>query len=58
MWLNMPFEAVDDNKGVCRDVSYIGHAGNGDVEIKIIADMDIEYLIELAMQALLYQLEA
>jgi len=56
MWLNMPFEDVDDPKGLCKDVTNIGHMGNGNAEIKITNNGDMDYIIQLAIQALNYQL--
>ena len=58
MWLNMPFDAVEDKKGICKDVTNNGHMGNGSAEIKITTEMvDVTYLIELVKQALAYQME-
>lgn len=33
IWVNMRFNEVADPKGICRDVSGIGHIGNGEVEL-------------------------
>nr|WP_254075638.1 DUF262 and DUF1524 domain-containing protein [Paenibacillus tritici] len=33
IWVNLRFIEVADPKGICRDVSGIGHLGNGDVEV-------------------------
>ena len=57
MWLNMPFDAVDDPQEICKDVTNIGHVGNGDAEIKITGETDINYVLGLASQALSYQME-
>lgn len=57
MWLNMPFDAVDDPQEICKDVTNIGHMGNGDAEIKITGETDINYVLGLASQALSYQME-
>ncbi len=43
---------LDDPKGICRDVSSIGHWGNGDYEIAIRTDEDIEYIMSLIKQSL------
>lgn len=52
MWLNMPKGELDDPKGICRDVSSTGHWGNGDYEIAIRTDEDIEYIMSLIKQSL------
>ncbi len=56
VWLNMPYQEIEDQKNICRDVSAVGHHGNGDIEIKIDSIEDVDYIIELASQALDYQL--
>lgn len=56
MWLNMPFAEVNDPKNICKDVSNIGHMGNGDAEIRITDTLNIDEIIQLAKQALIYQL--
>ncbi len=56
MWLNMPFDVVDDPQEICKDVTNIGHMGNGGAEIKITGETDINYVMGLALQALSYQL--
>ncbi len=33
LWVNMHFNEVADPKGICRDVSGVGHLGNGEVEL-------------------------
>lgn len=52
MWLNMLKGELDDPKGICRDVSSIGHWGNGDYEIAIKTDEDLEYIMSLIKQSL------
>ena len=47
MWLNTTFGSLDDSKGIGRDVTNIGHWGNGDYEIQISNDDDIEYVFSL-----------
>src|SRR5690554_3784206 len=42
MWLNLQKGELDDPKGICRDVSQTGHWGNGDYEIAIQTDEDLE----------------
>jgi uncharacterized protein with ParB-like and HNH nuclease domain/predicted transport protein len=49
--LNMSFDEVDDPEGVCRDVSNVGHYGNGDVEFGITSTDQIEYAMSLIRQS-------
>ncbi len=52
MWINMPKGELDDPKKIARDVSSIGHWGNGDYEIQIKTDEDLEYILSLVKQSL------
>ena len=52
MWLNLQKGELDDPKGICRDVSQTGHWGNGDYEIAIQTDEDLEYILSLIKQAI------
>jgi uncharacterized protein with ParB-like and HNH nuclease domain/predicted transport protein len=56
--LNMPFEEIDDPRGLCRDVSQVGRWGNGDVEIGLDSLGELPYVIGLVRQALDRQLTA
>lgn len=38
---------LDDPKGLVKDVSNIGHIGNGDYQIQIECDKDLEYIMSL-----------
>ena len=51
IWLNMEKGKLSDAKELTRDVSNIGHHGNGDYEINIDSDSDIEYVVSLIRQA-------
>ncbi|MDI6839248.1 MAG: DUF5655 domain-containing protein [bacterium] len=51
IWLNMKKGELNDPKGLFRDVSRIGHWGNGDYELRIQDDKDIEYITSLAQQS-------
>ena len=51
IWLNLRKGELDDPKGLFRDVSNIGHWGNGDYELQVSDDRDIDYVISLAKQA-------
>lgn len=50
MWLNVKYGKLEDSKNVARNVSEIGHHGNGDYEITLSNDDDIEYIISLVRQ--------
>jgi predicted transport protein len=52
IWLNMSKGELDDPKGIAKDVSTTGHWGNGDYEIKIQNDDDLEYVLSLIKQSL------
>lgn len=56
MSLNMKFQDLRDPKGITRDMSSIGHYGNGDVEVAI-KDLDeLPYVIGLIRQSLEQQM--
>lgn len=50
--INVKRGELDDPKGIMRDVSGIGHFGNGDYEIKISDDKNLEYIMSLVRQAI------
>ena len=52
MWINLNKGELDDSKGMARDVSAGGHWGNGDYEIFIDSDEDLEYIMSLIKQSL------
>jgi predicted transport protein len=49
--LNMPFAEVNDPKGICKDVSDVGHWGNGDVEVALDSLDDLPYVMGLIRQS-------
>ena len=51
IWLNMRKGELNDPKGICRDVSETGHWGNGDYELSIQEDKNIDYIVDLAKQS-------
>lgn len=53
IWLNLKKGAIDDPKKLARDISTVGHWGNGDYEISISDDKNLEYIISLIKQAYL-----
>ena len=49
--LNMKKGELDDRVGLARDVSTIGHWGNGDYEITVDTDTDLDYVMYLIKQS-------
>jgi predicted transport protein len=52
MWLNMQQGELDDPKELARDVSSVGHWGNGDYEIVMRTDEEMEYILSLIKQSM------
>ena len=52
MWINLSKGELQDPKMLTRDVSKIGHWGNGDYEIQVKDDEDLEYILSLIKQSL------
>ncbi|WP_199119363.1 DUF5655 domain-containing protein [Pedobacter sp. ASV28] len=52
LWVNLKKGKLDDPKGLARDVSRLGHWGNGDYEIAIKDTKDLEYIMSLVKQAI------
>lgn len=52
MWLNLQQGELDDPKEIARDVSSVGHWGNGDYEIVMRTDEEMEYILSLIKQSL------
>jgi len=50
-WINVKKGELDDPKGLCRDVSNIGHYGNGDYDLKITEGSDLDYIMFLVNQS-------
>jgi uncharacterized protein with ParB-like and HNH nuclease domain/predicted transport protein len=53
--LNMPFSAIKDPKGWCKDISGVGRWGNGDVEVGMSSLEELPYLLDLIRQSLEHQ---
>jgi len=49
--LNMPFAEISDPKGLCRDVTSVGHYGNGDVEVSLTSLDELPYVMGLVRQS-------
>lgn len=52
IFLNAKWGTLDDSKGIARDVSSIGHSGNGDYQVQVDSDADLEYIMSLVKQVL------
>lgn len=52
IFINAKIGTLYDPKGLVKDVSNIGHRGNGDYQIQIENDKDIEYIMSLIKQVL------
>jgi len=52
IFINLPKGALDDPKDLMRDVSKTGHFGNGDYEMLVKDDKNLEYLMSLVKQAI------
>lgn len=51
IWINLKKGEIEDFKGILKDVSSVGHWGNGDYEIRIENDDEIDYIISLIKQS-------
>lgn len=52
LWINLKKGILDDPKNLMRDVSNIGHWGNGDYELVVKNTDDLEYIMSLIKQAI------
>ncbi len=52
LYLNMPFNELQDEKNLARDMTNKGHLGNGDIEVKLETKESIPYYLGLIKQAL------
>jgi predicted transport protein len=51
LWINLSKGELDDPKNIARDVSDIGHWGNGDYETLVKSTDDLQYLMTLIKQS-------
>ena len=56
LMLNMQFHEIQASRGSAKDVTYVGHWGNGDVEVGLSKSEDLSYVMGLIRQALDKQL--
>jgi predicted transport protein len=52
IFINAKIGSLDDPKGLAKDVSNIGHRGNGDFQVQIENDNDLEYIMSLIKQVI------
>jgi predicted transport protein len=52
LWLNLSKGELEDSKNIMRDVSETGHWGNGDYELQIDSDENLEYILSLIKQSI------
>lgn len=50
--INVKSGKLDDPKKLTKDVSNLGHWGNGDYELRVDSDKDLEYIMSLVKQAI------
>lgn len=55
--LNMPFHAIDDPKGLCRDVTHLGRWGNVCVEVHLSTHEELPYVMGLVRQSFERQMD-
>lgn len=55
LWINLKLGQLDDSKRLTRNVSNIGHYGNGDYELIIADTKNLEYIMSLVKQSLYWQ---
>lgn len=52
IFINLKSGELDDPKQIAKDVSKVGHWGNGDYQIQVENDKDLEYIMSLIKQVL------
>jgi len=50
LFINVKSGKLDDPKNLARDISQIGHWGNGDYEVHASDTKDLEYILSLIKQ--------
>lgn len=55
--LNLPFNELEDPRGICEDVTGMGRWGNGDVRVTLGKKEELPYVMGLVRQSLEKQLE-
>lgn len=52
IWINLKKGELDDSKNLAKDVSQTGHWGNGDYQLDMRNDEELEYILSLVKQSL------
>lgn len=52
IWINLKKGMLEDSKNITQDVSNTGHWGNGDYQIQVSDDSNLEYIMSLVKQAI------
>lgn len=52
IWINLHHGELDDPKHLAKDVSKVGHWGNGDYELAVSDTANLEYILSLIKQAI------
>ena len=52
IFINSKYGTLDDAKELARDVRLVGHRGNGDYQIQVENDKDLEYIMSLIKQVI------
>jgi len=55
IFINSKYGTLDDAKALARDVRLVGHRGNGDYQIQVENDKDLEYIMSLIKQAIIWE---
>lgn len=53
IFINAKVGKINDGKGIARDISNIGHTGNGDYLVQVTNDNDLEYIMSLIKQVVI-----
>ena len=51
LWINLPKGELDDPKNMAREVSEVGHWGNGDYQVLVESSENLDYLMTLIKQS-------
>lgn len=49
--MDMEFESIMDEKGICKNITSMGKWGTGNIQVKVKEDADIEYIMSLIKQS-------
>ena len=52
LWVNARWGSLNDARGLFRDVSAVGHHGNGDYQVHVSNSDDLEYILSVVKQVL------